>query len=78
MLDVSKSYHLFYNHWSKNTADNGVTYYELFWACTTVLPLKNICGAVDESYTENVNVPVVMLKKIKFSTDYAGFSLYPN
>ena len=60
------------------TTDNGATYYELFWACTSKIANKDICGAVDESYTANTNLPVVMIRKVKFSTEYVGFSLYPN
>jgi len=47
--------------------DNTASYYELFWACTSILPLKNICGGIDETYTSNSNVPSVMIKKVQFS-----------
>ena len=78
VVDNSKAYHLFYNHWNSVTASNGATYYELFWACTSVLASKNICGAYAETYTANSKIPAVLIRNVKFATTYLGSSLYPN
>ena len=78
VVDSDKAYHLFYNHWNTVTEDNGASYYELFWACSSVLEKTNICGGVAEGYTANTNVPAVMIRNVKFATTYLGSSLYPN
>ena len=78
VIDPTKDYHLFYNHWNTVTEDSGASYYELFWACSSVLSGKDICGAVSETYTANTNVPAVLIRNVKFATTYLGSSLYPN
>ena len=40
VVDSTKSYHLFYNHWNTITETNGVSYYELNWACSSTVKGK--------------------------------------